>query len=51
MKLTFKNRYTKYIERPKDIAMIEIKETDEIYNALLLYSHNLISLFLLYLFL
>ena len=26
MKLKFKNRYTKYLERPKDIAMIEIKK-------------------------
>jgi len=32
MKLKFKNRYTKYIEKPKDIAMIEIKESDEIYK-------------------
>ena len=32
MKLEFKDRYTKYIEKPKDIALIEIKEKDEIYN-------------------
>ena len=31
-KLEFENRYTKYIEKPKDITMIEIKESDEIYN-------------------
>ena len=30
MKLNFKNRSTKYLERPKDIAMIEIKESDKI---------------------
>ena len=32
MKLKFENRYTKYIEKPKDIAMIEIKQSDTIYN-------------------
>ena len=32
MKLKFNNRYIKYIERPRDITIIEIKETDEIYN-------------------
>ena len=30
MKLKFKGRYTKYIEKPKDMALIEIKESDEI---------------------
>ena len=30
MKLNFKNRFTKYLKRPKDIAMIEIKESDKI---------------------
>ena len=32
MKLKFKNRYTKYLKRPKDIALIEIKESDTIYK-------------------
>ena len=32
MKLKFNNRVTKYMKRPKDIAMIEIKESDEIYK-------------------
>ena len=32
MKLKFDNRLTKYLEEQKDIAMIEIKESDEIYN-------------------
>ena len=32
MKLEFRNRYTKYLEQPKDIAMIGIKKIDEIYN-------------------
>ena len=32
MKLKFGNRFTKYLENQKDIAMIEIKESDEIYD-------------------
>ena len=32
MKLTFDNRYTKYIEKPKDITIIEIKESDDIFE-------------------
>ena len=32
MKLTFDNRYTKYIEKPKDITIIEIKESDNIFE-------------------
>ena len=32
MQLKFKNRFTKYMDRPEDIAIIEIKESDEIYN-------------------
>ena len=32
MKLELKNRFCKYIEEPKDIAIIEIKKSDEIYN-------------------
>jgi len=32
MKLKLDNRLTKYLEEEKDIAMIEIKESDEIYN-------------------
>ena len=45
MKLKFKNRYTKYLERPKDIAMIEIKKKDEIYNDIifLLYDYNCVK--------
>ena len=31
MKLEFKNRYIKYIEKPKDITIIEIKESDDIF--------------------
>ena len=30
--LKFHNRFTKYLDRPEDIAIIEIKETDEIYK-------------------
>ena len=40
MKLEFNNRYTKYIERPKDIAMIEIKENDEIYNDIIFLDYD-----------
>ena len=40
MKLEFNNRYTKYIERPKDIAMIEIKEIDEIYNNIIFLDYD-----------
>ena len=32
MRLTINNSTTKFIERAKDIAMIEIKESDEIYS-------------------
>ena len=32
MKLKLKNRFTKYLKKPKDITMIEIKESDEIYK-------------------
>ena len=32
MKLTFDNRYIKYIEKPKDITIIEIKESDDIFE-------------------
>ena len=31
-KLKFHNRFTKYIKEPEDIAIIEIKESDEIYK-------------------
>ena len=34
MRLNLNNRKTKFIERPEDIAMIEIKESDEIYNGI-----------------
>ena len=30
--LKFENRFTKYINQPEDITIIEIKESDEIYN-------------------
>ena len=32
MNLKFDNRFTKYLGLPKDIAMIEIKESDEIFD-------------------
>ena len=32
MKLKFKNRYIKYLPKPIDITMIELKETDELYK-------------------
>ena len=32
MQLKFDNRFTKYINKPEDIAITEIKESDEIYN-------------------
>ena len=41
MKLKFKNRYTKYLEKPKDIAMIEIKESDNIYKDIIFLSYDL----------
>ena len=31
MKLNLNNRYIKYIKKPRDITVIEIKPTDEIY--------------------
>ena len=45
MKLKLKNRYTKYLERPRDITMIEIKETDDIYKDVefLIYDLNCIN--------
>ena len=45
MRLTINNHTTKFIERPKDIAMIEIKESDEIYNDVefLDYDYNYIN--------
>ena len=45
MKLNFKNRLTKYLDKPKDIAMIELKEWDEIYNDIefLNYDYNYIK--------
>ena len=45
MELKINNRYTKYLERPKDIAMIEIKKKDEIYNDIifLLYDYNCVK--------
>ena len=41
MKLIVNNRYTKYLERPRDIAMIEIKETDKIYNDIIFLDYDL----------
>ena len=41
MKLRFKNRYTKYLQNPKDIAMIEIKESDKIYNDIVFLDYDL----------
>ena len=32
MKLNISNRYIKYFEKPKDITIIKIKDTDSIYN-------------------
>jgi len=32
IKLKFQNRFTKFIDRPEDIAIIKIKESDEIYK-------------------
>ena len=45
MKLKFDNRLTKYLEEEKDIAMIEIKESDEIYKDIefLIYDLNCIK--------
>ena len=40
MKLKFNNRYTKYLERPRDISMIEIKKTDEIYNDIIFLDYD-----------
>jgi len=36
-----KNRFCKYIEEPKDIAIIEIKESDGIYNDIDLLEYDL----------
>ena len=43
--LELKNRFCKYIEEPKDIAIIEIKESDEIYKDIefLIYDLNCIK--------
>ena len=41
MKLKFNNRYTKYLERPRDITMIEIKKSDEIYNDIIFLDYDL----------
>ena len=45
MKLKFENRFIKYIEKPKDIAMIEIKESDDLYKDIefLDYDHKCIT--------
>jgi len=45
MKLKLENRYTKFIGKLKDMAMIEIKESDGIYNDILFldYDNNYIT--------
>ena len=45
MELKINNRYTRYIEKPKDIAMIEIKQSDTIYNDIIFldYDYNCIQ--------
>ena len=40
MRLKFNNRYTKYLKKPKDITMIEIKESDNIYNDIEFLDYN-----------
>ena len=32
MQLKFHNRFTRYMDQPIDIAIIEIKERDDLYN-------------------
>ena len=41
MKLKFNKRYTKFIEKPRDMAIIEIKEKDEIYNDIIFLDYDL----------
>ena len=41
MKLEFNNRYTKFIDGKKDMAMIEIKESDGIYNDIIFLDYDL----------
>ena len=45
MVLKFENLFTKYLDRPKNIAIIEIKESDEIYKDIefLDYDYNYIK--------
>ena len=45
MKLNFKNRFTKYLNKPIDIAMIEMKESDKLYKHIefLNYDYNYIK--------
>ena len=40
MKLKFDNRFTSYLEKPKDIAIIEIKKSDEIYNSIIFLDYD-----------
>ena len=42
MNLELKNRFCKYIEEPNDIAIIEIKESDEIYKDIEFLDYDLI---------
>ena len=41
MKLNLKNRKINYFPKPKDITMIEIKNSDEIYNDILFLDYGL----------
>ena len=41
MKLNLNNRKIKYFQKPKDITMIEIKTSDEIYNDILFLDYDL----------
>ena len=45
MKLKFRNRLIKYLQKPKDIAMIEIKKSDKIYKSIefLNYDYNFVK--------
>ena len=50
MKLNLNNRYTKYLEKPKDITIIEINNKDKIYNNIefLNYDNNYINGYIIY---
>ena len=40
MKLKLNNRYVKYIDKPKDISIIEIKKSDEIYEDIIFLDYD-----------